>query len=773
MTLKYIVEICVALDIAIFGIAYPIIINEIGKIGDEYKSSYLSEVFNLEVPQKNFNRFYFKGSRIKFYLLITICSFLLLILNLEPWWGMDFWLINNSAYIIVLILTIVLTTNFILWLDKLALYNGKTLKILKHIILKFDNSSNDSNLQKYCLKTINEFAFYAIRNQDSHIQKELLDFYSDLFVNERKHWAELSRINNDDSDDLKKQKTTIRENGVEYRSELYDLVYTINLELSNTKNLYLKALEHRVASGWWLYGSEFEQVTISNATFQVIWRILSFSVDNDNIIKQYWSKAHQYFKMGLDPVLAEYSEQAFNITNQDEINFRDKERKKFFEFHFALGGLLLYKERYESLKYILSFSQSTPPRYVLLPQSMTDIFYWYEEFRNEFKYRFERVEISYSFPDLDNYGVSHQIKYWISQYIIILFVRQFSLQEFFTFQDHTGKPTLPDDVIELRNWLDSVTYFQKNLKDIIDNSKLIEFLGYEALIMDNKLDIELYLHNLKEMIRNQIVFVEETKDLSLDKIGAFKTNTEKIINEALNIYRPVLKPYDRGIIYDRTKLTIQGTRTLMTKSAFVENETPHFNFDSVLAGSIKDQNIKRYIPNAFIYGRTHRFLFSSDLVVDAIKTLLNKLNNPIIIGFNIGYRFIDSLKQSFKDIILLPSSQYQFENVIYVLEENDLPVLYKKSPSKDLIGKYFLEPTSVGSYIHSSILDLSDETNQHVRNEWLTAQNEENINLKVQVMIWMLWLILWKKNRKVIQISIDTKNQERGVRNSISDLEEV
>lgn len=44
-------EICVALDIAIFGIAYPIIINEIGKIGDEYKSSYLSEVFNLEVPQ--------------------------------------------------------------------------------------------------------------------------------------------------------------------------------------------------------------------------------------------------------------------------------------------------------------------------------------------------------------------------------------------------------------------------------------------------------------------------------------------------------------------------------------------------------------------------------------------------------------------------------------------------------------------------------------------------------------------------------------------------
>ncbi len=41
MSLENIAEICIAIDTAILGIAYPIIIDEISDIGDKYSSDYL------------------------------------------------------------------------------------------------------------------------------------------------------------------------------------------------------------------------------------------------------------------------------------------------------------------------------------------------------------------------------------------------------------------------------------------------------------------------------------------------------------------------------------------------------------------------------------------------------------------------------------------------------------------------------------------------------------------------------------------------------------
>jgi hypothetical protein len=49
MTINYIVEICIAIDIAILGIAYPIIVDKISNIGERYNSNYLSVLFNRTI----------------------------------------------------------------------------------------------------------------------------------------------------------------------------------------------------------------------------------------------------------------------------------------------------------------------------------------------------------------------------------------------------------------------------------------------------------------------------------------------------------------------------------------------------------------------------------------------------------------------------------------------------------------------------------------------------------------------------------------------------
>jgi len=778
--LKYIIEICVALDLAILGIAYPIIINEINKIGDRYKSNYLSELFKTEIPQRQIilphwlskiiPSYLSSISRFQFYLILTVASFIFLIANLKPLWGMDFWLINNSAKLIVLLLTIVLVYNFFMWLDMIALYNGKTIDILRHVIDKFKGSNPNTDLYKYSFKTINEFTYYSIRNQDSHIQIELLDFYYEQFDNERKSFVDSIEILPDDDEEAIGRKKKLKERGVEYSSELYDLILTINLEVTNTKNLYVKAIEHQAVSGWWLLGKGYEQIPISKLTYDIIWRILRFSIDNDKLIKQYWSKAHQYFDFGLNYIPKEYESRTTVINNQEEIDFRLKERDKFLEFHYTLGGLLMYMRSYETIKYILTYSSSSPPNYVLLPKNMTQIFDWYEEFRNEFKFRIERIENNYSFPDLDNYGVSYQMKYWVCQFLVVLFVRQFTLRENYIYEDHVGKPNLPDGVIELRNWLDSVKNFRLLLKEILENVELLNALEYKVVKLEKEEAMLQYLDDMVEDINSKIVNIEVNTPLSEEKITNFRDSAERIINASYERYSSVIANYDRDIIYDKLKLTIAGQRDIMDKSAFVEGEIPHFNFDTVTAESVVRNNVDSYLPSSFIHGATDKYLFSINDLLSAIKIAIGNTEDYIIIGVNLSYQFKDRIRENYSEAIFLYCSNRRINNLLYLLDKKDLPTIIKKKPLQEVVEKYSLTPTSETSSIFVSVIDIGLPANEEIRDEWVDVRKDEELTNKVQVMIWMLWLILWRSDRHIIQIAIDSNEEERGVRNDLDDI---
>ena len=186
-----IIEICVAIDIAILGIAYPIIIDKISNIGDKYSSEYIPVLFNNEFPQKalrlKIRKRVFSIPICKLTLFLTLFSFLFLIFKIPPPFDWDNWFINNSANYIVLLLTILLIIFFFIWLGKVALYNGKSKFLLTHVIHEYNISKPDLKIQNYHLKAINEIAFYAIEKQDEHLQKTLLEFYYSVYANIRKN----------------------------------------------------------------------------------------------------------------------------------------------------------------------------------------------------------------------------------------------------------------------------------------------------------------------------------------------------------------------------------------------------------------------------------------------------------------------------------------------------------------------------------------------------------------------------------------------------------
>lgn len=189
--LENIIEICVAIDIAILGIAYPIIVDKISNIGDKFSSQYISVLFSAEFPQKSrkitIGKKEYSISVFKLAIYLTLLSFPFLIFKFPPLFGWDNWFINNSANLLVFFLSIILILLFFTWLDKVSLYNGKSISLLNHLINRHNAITKKVEIRQYSLKAINELTFYAIEKQDEHLQETLLKFYSNVFVNIRQN----------------------------------------------------------------------------------------------------------------------------------------------------------------------------------------------------------------------------------------------------------------------------------------------------------------------------------------------------------------------------------------------------------------------------------------------------------------------------------------------------------------------------------------------------------------------------------------------------------
>lgn len=235
----------------------------------------------------------------------------------------------------------------------------------------------------------------------------------------------------------------------------------------------LRAIEHRAVSGIWLLGEDFEDIIISEETYGWLWRNIYNICDNPRLVKMFWANSSQYFDYRLQSVYPDYSSQDGNLimNNKEQVNKRNEERKRFLEFHYALGGLLLFRKQYKTLNYLFEYSQSQPPKYALLPETTTEIFQWFEFYRNEFKHR-TPIDARYDFPELDNLGNRRQVNFWICSYITVLFLRQYSLHQYYTYQNFTEQPNLPDEVLVLSSWLDSASFFERYLNDILSNKEL-------------------------------------------------------------------------------------------------------------------------------------------------------------------------------------------------------------------------------------------------------------------------------------------------------------
>ncbi len=534
----------------------------------------------------------------------------------------------------------------------------------------------------------------------------------------------------------------------------------------------LRAIEHRAVSGVWLLGEDFEDIAISEETYSWLWRNIYTICDNPRLVKMFWANSSQYFDYRLKSVIADYNFEQGKIVNQEQIDKRKEEQDRFLEFHYALGGLLIYRKQHKTLNYLFEYSQSQPPKYVLLPETTTEIFYWFENFRNEFKHR-TPIDLRYYFPELDNLGNRRQVNYWICSYIAILFLRQYSLHQYYTYQNFTALPNLPDDVLELSSWLDSVSFFERCLNNVLSNKELIKDLEFEKLVEAKKDDFSLFISNLKEAIKNKIGQQKLKAPLSDEKIQNFYSKSNEIISNAIEVYRPIFIEKSDEHSKSELKLSVNGERTLMSKSAFTDKDVPHLNYDTFFAGAIATHNIKRFIPNSFLVARTKRYLLNKDNVLIALSKVIGNNSDIIIIGVRVGYQLQEILdKSSFKEIIeYIPSTEYHSQDTLFVLRKNDLPAIEHKDLKEDEKTELQLNCINEDLKIYASVVDINTDENQALKDKWNLENEPENEDFKVQLAIAFLSIIYWKNKREIIQINIASEFREQGIQNDINDVE--
>ena len=756
LSINNIVEICVPLIAVLLGTAYPIILNNISNIGEKYHSKYLLVLFKQELFQKKrgftMKCFQFKFDLFQWFLIFSLGSLTFLIFEFKPL--INIWIINNSANLLVFILTLSLLIIFFLWLKEVSLYTGDIIKLLEYLTKKYYEEA-DIDKKQYILMSINEITINAVENNDKRIEEDILKFYLGLRIRLRKEYK----------DNHNKQN----EEGIRYPYYYHQLIRELIKIFVDRNDDNFISLQSRITNGDFLVPNDFQNIKISEDTYNSLWYNITLIRNNTDYMSKFWSHSNQYFWTELKDIV-----RYLDNSNKGEVEEREQERKRFLEFHYAVGGLLLYSKNYEAIKYIFSYSQQTPPKYELLPYKMRDIFDWVEFFRNEYKQipKFFIGYDRYRFPNLDSVGTREQVVFWICRYLCVLFIRQYKLSKSLYYSNITNQPYLNDlSLMELYNWKESITYFKFCLNKVLEDKEALEQLELWNTYILKYSEIDKFIIELEQSIHKHISDKKERAELSQKKIEQFYASSKEILENCLEEYLPINNTEDFDTDF---KVTFSGQRTLSNKSFFVDDDISCMGYDSSLANFISRYSIKKYIPNSFLGAETKSYLLNNNNLLEGIGRIINdKEEDIVIIIFNAGDDTSQKLNNSQYKEKVIPLPATDLRNTIFILEKSNLPNIEIADISKEVKQEPQMKKISDEWNIYGTVIDINLPGNEAIKEKWIDDINYYQKENELQILLGLLFVghIKFKSDRKIIQININNEFEELGTENKLSDLE--
>lgn len=738
--------------IGLLGVAYPVLLQVVARLDEKYSSDKIVELFDEEWENKAFR-----------YSLISSLFFLILwslklpaIIQID---GLDFF-IENSASSLLAINSILLVIFFFYFVNKILIYYTPT-KFIPYLIERNEKTENDFQF----FVALSELLLLFIKQQQTNYSKTLSDFFYTAF-----------RIIRD------KQINQ----PVVYPDLYYEVVYKAIEELAILKEKRNYLLEHRTSGEIWLLG-ELQGKEISEITYSWMWRnlLLAIRYQQDDLIINHWETCHQYYVYSLRYIHKEYDRSTGNlqVSNQEAVDKRLAERQRFIEFHYALGGLLTYKQRYGCIKRMFSHTQSQPPKYELLPESMYEIFKFYFDVRDPYERKYTWISHQYPFPDLSGLNADYVIKKWIMSYMAILFLRQYTIDPYLITMKPLDYPPIPTTQGEIKQWIDGLDFFKKLVSEHLQNTELLKILGLDFITAqwceENQKPFPItFIESLKSNLEGAYNANALNLPISDEKVLQFENSTTSIIETTVE---NIMLVNNEAVIEDDNtdKWYVNGQRMLQSKDAFSNNpEVHHIDYDSFLASMIS-RSLNEGLSETFFYKRTKSLLLKSEDIFKAIDRLTIDSGYVIInFGLSLDY-FINQLKvaelssNKYKDINIYSfNGSHLVRDSLFILKKSDLPNISTRPIDGDLIAKYTLKKISDTINLYSSVIDLNN-TSEEIFNENKQDKSDEELRKSVLLSIIISTEFKWKKEIEVIQLNQHSEYLQKGIANKLDDVKPI
>lgn len=624
------------------------------------------------------------------------------------------------------------------------------------------------NKPQLYFKAISSLLLFSIQKADEPLSRELLEFYFDAFISFRKGKKGMA---------------------IEYPQEFYDTIFEANGLLCMRMRRPISDFNDSTLFS--LFIDQYQETKISPVTFSFLWKLIiqSLYYDRDDFIFSYWKQAHQLFNFFMKSTEPKFDDN-FKTINEKEIKDSEREREEFIEFHYAIGGYLMYLGKYELIQKVVNWTNQKPPKYLLVPETMNEVVKKYmsisqkEEYRNPVYF-----EQKYPFPEVTGVDANSFIKMWIKRYISVLFIRQYTLHSYYTFSKPLAMPSLPTELSEKKRWNEELDGLKAYVNEYLGKQDVLNQLGLGKLGNPNwfKENEKESPNSLIDNFRSEIneAFKKTIKEQKVDskKEKEFEEKTAQIINSVFEqyskIFRTECKELDYGSFY------ILGRYQLMEKAGFAANqEIAYINSDSVVAESVAIE-LQNLMLNAFLFMKEKTFKLSNEEIFYAIDQLnINKNDFLIIsIGLNLKYfghlgitnLIVDNDSWSYKGIKIININNSMNTSVsqsLWVIRKDDLPCISHNEVDKKVREKYKLNEIDKKNHIYGSILDLNAKENKLVRDEVAKSSEDKDLTLsdKVIVCVDLKTEIRYKKNALCIQLKSFSQFEDRGIINKLSDI---
>lgn len=679
MKLENVVEICVALDVALVGLGYPIILDKVSRLGAEYEADELKGVFNSERVRPKLG----KVPTERFLAVVTLISLLFLVIQSEPWSMFDDseywiqWFVGNSAKLLVVITSIFFVGYMVNWLHAVIKYSGhltELVKLMQNHLTRIEEQlaaakqkSNENEKKtietleerrQRVLDVLNQLSIHAINTQHEKAQREL----SNLFHNLTQRKFDNLEIGNEFEHDLAVKKLHIK-----VFSSL-DKLESINSHLLN-----------QIISGQILLPSNIRnEYYLSRTSYQLLWALLRNIAKRPEYVKMFWSHAYQ-FKSFNFRLRQDFYESTDHRTYLEELYKREAD---FNQILFAFGGLLFYLGEWDSMRYIINYSSSNIEMNVIFKDSINQTINFDFKHREVHRDGLGELEYFYAYPGIDNFG--NYRSYYINYYAFIFYM--ISQRRIASGQPEEG-PLFNveslnniNDCSSRQDYLSTLRFYiaeiQKEYKEFRED-KMLESVLNDTLVI---------ISTTETMLEERVSHLDNNGQLDADLMSDLKEQPKQIIKESLlsglgkwNKVR-VPKQEETKVDFPMQKATF-NRRSLMPESGIT-----HLNAADYLAKETTRfawSWIKTFINNL----SSRRYLvFVSDLNA-GISRLINKKNSEdyIIVTFNLRQEYCDVLKNSkLKHLRCITNADYQNNREVHVLAKKDIPLILSKSNNQPI-----------------------------------------------------------------------------------------